>query len=76
MIERFCEVYLKKLRAIREDFVKPCIDNSLKSMEDYRFINGKIQGLERAESLIKEIYSELYEVLVRENERHETEVFD
>lgn len=61
MVDKFYEVLLKRLREATMEQIKPCIDNSFRTLEEYKFANGIIRGLEVSESIVLSLYKDWYE---------------
>lgn len=59
MLNDFYEMSLKRLRAQRDLFISRIASNAAANIEDYRFVCGKIQGLQEAEDMLKEIFDKL-----------------
>lgn len=61
MIEKFQDSILDRLNQRKSIYEKAITRGSVQSLEDYRSICGKIQGLEEAGNLIKDLIKELVE---------------
>lgn len=61
MIEQFCEVFFYRLRKTQADAIKPCINGSIRNMEEYKYITGRVKGLETAEELLKDLFNDVCE---------------
>lgn len=62
MLEKFCENFLLKLRAAESVLIERLKTGGFKTLEDYKHVVGKIQGLEHAEIMIKETYQAMIEM--------------
>jgi hypothetical protein len=57
MIDGFYESLLTRIRENLSDYSKCCLDGSLKTLEDYKYANGVIRGLELAEDIARETFN-------------------
>lgn len=55
MIDKFAEVIVKKLRFDMNELADVLANNRSKTIEDYRYTCGVIQGLGRAEEYVKDL---------------------
>lgn len=60
MIQQFCQVLLYKIDKQRQEYHKRVISGVCRSLEDYRAITGKIQGLDEVDSLVRTIFKSYY----------------
>jgi len=58
MIHDFFEKFLKQLRLFHSDGVKLLSDGRARDFEDYKYVCGKLRGLEAAESIISNLMDE------------------
>lgn len=61
MIDRFCEQTLKKIRERRNIYANLVASGASKTIEDYRLICGKILGIDECDSLIKDLFRQVFE---------------
>lgn len=61
MIDRFCEQALKKIRERRYIYANLVSSGTSKTIEDYRLICGKISGIDECDSLIKDLFRQVFE---------------
>jgi hypothetical protein len=59
MLNDFYELCLKRLRGQRDLFISRIASNAASNIEDYRFVCGKIQGLQESEDMLKETFDKL-----------------
>lgn len=74
MIEKFIENALYRIRERQSVCVIPLINNSVKTIEDYRYINGKKKGLEESEEILKQLYRDLVDNTTVESKDGDTYV--
>ena len=60
MIDKFCEGVLQRIRKRKESYTLCLSTGSLKTMEDYKSICGKMQGLSEAEEIIKTMFNDFF----------------
>lgn len=58
-MEQFCEMLLYRLRKKREELHAPLLNNSMNSLESYRYACGKIKAYEEAEVELKTLYKQM-----------------
>lgn len=61
MISTYIELLLGKLRDKQDTIVKSLTSNAVKDMEQYRLLNGRLQGLEEGICLVGDVYKSLVE---------------
>lgn len=61
MIDRFCENLLQKVRDRKAVYVNTVASGFPKTIEEYRLLCGKIHGIEECESLIKDLFRQVFE---------------
>ena len=54
-VNQFAEALIKMLRRDMNNYADDLASNSCKTMEDYRHICGRLQGLAQAEDYIKDL---------------------
>ena len=59
MIEHFCEMMLFRLRESQSEYIKPCLDSSFKTMEEYKYATGCLKGMQLAEKVLKDLYKDV-----------------
>lgn len=60
MIDKFCEAFLLKVRRQQKSYGECLATGSMKSMEDYKNLCGKIQGLDESQELLKQTFNEFF----------------
>lgn len=58
-MNEFYELCLKRIRSQRDLFISRIASNAASNIEDYRFVCGKIQGLQESEDIMKEIFEKM-----------------
>lgn len=61
MIHDFCAKFLKNLRLLKEDGIHLLSEGKAQNFEEYRYMCGKIRGLNAAESMVKALIDEMLE---------------
>lgn len=61
MLTNYVEKLLKEIRDKQEVIVHTLASNAVSSMEQYRLLNGKLQGLEEGVHLIQDLYKSMVE---------------
>lgn len=61
MVEKFLEQLLRRIRLEQEAVMRPLVNNSIQNMEDYRYTNGILKGLNSSEEIIKKLYKDIFE---------------
>ena len=61
MVISFCEELLKRVRERRAVYVDRLSSGTFQTLEDYKFIVGKLKGVEEMESEVKKLYSDMFE---------------
>lgn len=56
MLERFVESFILKSRAKQNDLTARMRCGGLKDFIEYKFVSGKIKGLEESDELIRSLY--------------------
>lgn len=56
MLERFVESFILKSNAKQKDLTERMRCGGLKDFIEYKFVSGKIKGLEEADELIRSLY--------------------
>jgi hypothetical protein len=59
MIIRFYELSLSKIREKKAQHIERVASGAAQTLEDYRSLCGKIQGLGDAENILKELFDAL-----------------
>lgn len=62
MIDKFYQVLLIRLREVMAENIKSCIDNSFTTLEEYKFSNGIIRGIEISENIVIDLFKDWYEM--------------
>jgi hypothetical protein len=52
----------------REGYAQRILSGSFSSLEEYKYIAGKLNGLEEAENIFRKIYAEMFDFGVQELE--------
>jgi len=60
MIDKFCESFLLRIRKRKDSYIQNIAMGSLNSMEDYKKICGKIQGIDECEEIIKVLFNDYF----------------
>lgn len=61
MIDSFKKALLMHVREYYKETAFPLLNNTLTSLEEYKFINGKLKSIEYFEKLIEHIYGQMVE---------------
>ena len=56
MLEKFVESFILKSRAKQNDLTARMRCGGLKDFIEYKFVSGKIKGLEEADEIIRSLY--------------------
>ena len=62
MVGKFCEKYLALVRERQRIVRESILSGRLQTMEDYRRCIGKLEGLDEAEILLKDLYTKFYDL--------------
>ena len=60
MIDKFYESFLFRLRDRKKVYITRITNGSIATMEDYKQVIGRLQGLDEAESTAKELFKDMY----------------
>lgn len=66
MITQYVERLLEDIRGKQKPIKHTLASNAVNNMEQYRFLNGKLQGLEEGKALVEELYKKMVEMRVIE----------
>lgn len=66
MVIKFCENFLLKLRERQTVYGSRITSGTLSTLEEYKFISGKLRALEESEGILKQVYKEMFESKVIE----------
>ncbi len=61
MLERFCENFLLKLRAAQAVYSERILSGSFKTLEEYKYVAGRLRGLMDTEIVVKGLYKDMVE---------------
>lgn len=67
MDTRFYEKLLLEIRERRSEFSERLLKGSFSSLEEYKFIVGKFQGLREAEELLVDLFKQVNSIEIGEN---------
>ncbi len=60
MVINFSENVLSALRKRQSTYIQRVCSGVFDSLEEYKFIAGKLKGLEEAEKVVKQTYKEMF----------------
>lgn len=58
MIDAFYDALLNRIREQLSECSRRCLDGSFTKIEEYKYANGCIRGLELADDIIRETYAQ------------------
>jgi hypothetical protein len=61
LLTRLSERFGFDVGKVREGYIQRLLSGSFSSLEDYKYIAGKLNGLEEAEKIFRQIYTEMFD---------------